>query len=115
MKSSMEQAGFAPHPRKIHRLTYTSTPAVLVDLIPFEGIENADRNVEWPPEEDIVMRVAGFSDGLESALLVRLDKSLVIPVVSIPVLLVLKLFVWVDRKHEKPDVADIHTLLKGIR
>jgi predicted nucleotidyltransferase len=112
LKSSMEQAGFAPHPRKIHRLTYNSTPAVVVDLIPFGGVETTDRNIAWPPEEDIVMRVAGFSDGLESAVLVRLDKNLVIPVVSIPVLLVLKLFAWVDRKHEKRDVADIHTLLK---
>ena len=64
------------------------------------------------PEEDIVMRVAGFTDGLESAVLLRLDKNLVIPVVSIPVLLILKLFAWVDRKYERRDVADIHTLLK---
>jgi predicted nucleotidyltransferase len=112
LKSSMEQTGFAPHPHKIHRLTYPSTPAVVVDLIPFGGVESADRNIAWPPEEDIVMRVAGFSDGLESAVLVRLDKNLVIPVVSIPVLLVLKLFAWVDRRHEKRDVADIYTLLK---
>lgn len=27
-------------------------------------------------------------------------------------LLVLKLFAWVDRKHEKRDAADIHTLLR---
>ena len=58
------------------------------------------------------MRVAGFTDGLESAVLLRLDKNLVIPVVSIPVLLLLKLFAWVDRKYERRDVADIRTLLK---
>ena len=87
-----------------HRLTIGGVAGQQVEL--------ADRNVAWPPEEDIVMRVAGFSDGLESAVLVRLDKNLVIPVVSIPVLLVLKLFAWVDRKHEKRDAADIHTLLK---
>lgn len=112
LKSSMEQAGFTPHPHKIHRLIYNSTPAVIVDLIPFGGVESADRTISWPPEEDIVMRVTGFSDGLESAVPVRLDKNLVIPVVSLPVLLVLKLLAWVDRKHEKRDAADIHTLLK---
>lgn len=112
LKSSMEQAGFAPHPHKIHRLIYNSTPAVVVDLIPFGGVESADRTISWPPEEDIVMRVTGFSDGLESAVPVRLEKNLVIPVVSLPVLLVLKLLAWVDRKHEKRDAADIHTLLK---
>ena len=112
LKSSMEQAGFRPHSRKVHQLTYNSAPAILVDLIPFGGVEGADRTIAWPPEEDVVMRVIGFSDGLESAIPVRLDENLVIPVVSIPVLLVLKLFAWVDRKHEKRDAADIHTLLK---
>lgn len=113
LKSAIvEQAGFTPHPRTRQRLTYNSASAVVVDLIPFGGVESADRRIAWPPEEDIVMRVAGFSDGLESAVQVRLDKNLVIPVVSIRVLLVLKLFAWVDRKHEKRDAADIHTLLK---
>jgi predicted nucleotidyltransferase len=112
LQSSMEQAGFTAYPHKIHRLIYNSTPAVIVDLIPFGGVESADRTISWPPEEDIVMRVTGFSDGLESAVAVRLEKNLVIPVVSLPVLLVLKLLAWVDRKHEKRDAADIHTLLK---
>ncbi len=112
LQSSMEQAGFRPYPHKIHRLIYNSTPAVIVDLIPFGGVESADRTISWPPEEDIVMRVTGFSDGLESAVAVRLEKNLVVPVVSLPVLLVLKLLAWVDRKHEKRDAADIHTLLK---
>jgi len=108
----VEQAGFTPHPHMVQRLIYNSTPAVVVDLIPFGGVEGADRTIAWPPEEDIVMRVAGFSDGLESAVPVRLDKNLVIPVVIIPVLLILKLFAWVDRKHERRDAADIHMLLK---
>lgn len=113
LKSALvEQAGLTAHPSMVQRLTHNSTPAVVVDLIPFGGVESADRTIAWPPEEDIVMRVIGFSDGLESAVLVRLDENLVIPVVSIPVLLVLKLFAWVDRKHEKRDAADILTLLK---
>jgi predicted nucleotidyltransferase len=58
------------------------------------------------------MRVTGFSDGLESAAAVPYENNLVVPVVSLPVLLVLKLLAWVDRKHEKRDASDIHTLLK---
>lgn len=57
------------------------------------------------------MRVTGFSDGLESAVPVCLEPNLIIPVVSLPVLLVLKLFAWTDRKHEKRDAPDIYTLL----
>ena len=113
LKSALvEHAGFMPHNHMVQRLIHNSKPAVVVDLIPFGGVEGTDRTISWPPEENIVMRVAGFSDGLESAVLVRLDATLVIPVVSIPVLLVLKLFAWMDRKYERRDAADIHTLLK---
>jgi predicted nucleotidyltransferase len=108
----VEQAGFQPHARMVQRISYPSTPAVIVDLIPFGGVETAERTIAWPPEEDIVMRVTGFSDGLESAVPVRLDQNLIIPVVSLPVLLVLKLFAWKDRKHEMRDAPDIYTLLR---
>jgi predicted nucleotidyltransferase len=59
------------------------------------------------------MKVTAFSDGLESAVLVRLDADLIIPVVSISVLIVLKLFAWIDRKYEKRDAADILVILKN--
>jgi predicted nucleotidyltransferase len=108
----LEQGGFQPHPRMVQRITYPSKPTVVVDLIPFGGVETTERTIAWPPEEDIVMRVTGFSDGLESAVSVRLDQNLIIPVVSLPVLLVLKLFAWTDRKHEKRDAPDIYTLLR---
>jgi predicted nucleotidyltransferase len=58
------------------------------------------------------MRVAGFSDGLASSVAVRLANDLVVPVVSLPALLILKLFAWRDRKQERRDAADIHALLK---
>jgi predicted nucleotidyltransferase len=108
----IEEGGFQPHARMVQRLIYPSKPSVIVDLIPFGGVEGADRTIAWPPDEDIIMRVTGFSDGLASAVPVRLQENLVIPVVSLPVLLVLKLFAWEDRKHEKKDAPDIYTLLK---
>ncbi len=108
----VEQAGFTPDPRQFQRLRYNVAPAVIVDLIPFGGVERSDRTIAWPPDEDIVMRVAGFDDALASSMQVRIDKDLIIPVVSIPVLLVLKLFAWADRKQERRDAPDIYTLLK---
>jgi len=108
----IDHARFEPHARMVQRLIYPSRPSVIVDLIPFGGIEGADRTIAWPPDEDIVMRVTGFSDGLASAVPVRLDQNLVIPVVSLPVLLVLKLFAWDDRRHEKKDAPDIYTLVR---
>jgi predicted nucleotidyltransferase len=108
----IEDAGFTPDPKRSQRLIYNSEPAVLIDLIPFGGVERADRTISWPHEEEIVMTVTGFSDAVESAVLVRLDENLVIPVVTLQVLLILKLFAWTDRKYEKRDAEDIHTLLK---
>jgi predicted nucleotidyltransferase len=113
LKSALIDEGkFEPHARQRQRLIFPSTPSVLVDLIPFGGVETGERTIAWPPDEDIVMRVTGFSDGLESAVPVRLDENLVIPVVTLPLLLVLKLFAWVDRKYEKRDAPDIYTLLR---
>lgn len=107
----IDEAGFQAYPRMVQRLIYPSKPGVIVDLIPFGGVEGADRTIAWPPDEDIVMRVTGFSDGLASAVPVRLDQNLVVPVVSLPVLVLLKLFAWEERKHEKKDAPDIYTLL----
>jgi len=112
LKSALiEQGGFQPHARMVERLLYPSKPSVVVDLIPFGGIETGERTIACPPDEDIVMRVTGFGDALESAVLVGLDENLVIPV-SLPILLVLKLFARVDRRHEKRGAPDIYTLLR---
>lgn len=108
----MEQGGLAPHAHMVQRLIYPSEPPVVVDLIPFGGVEAGDRTIAWPPDEDIVMRVTGFSDALQSAVPVRLEANLVVLVVSLPLLLVLKLFAWIDRKHERKDAPDIYTLLR---
>jgi len=111
LKSALVEAGFTVHARAHQRLIYP-TPPIIVDLIPFGGVEREDRTIAWPPEEDFVMRVAGFSEAMESSVPVRLAGDLVVRVVSIPALLVLKLFAWLDRKQEKRDAPDIHTLLK---
>ena len=112
LKSALiKNAGFEQDKKKKQRILHKS-PSVKVDLIPFGGVERTDGTITWPPEEDIVMRVTGFTDGLESAVLVRLDENLLIRVVSLPALLVLKVFAWVDRKYEKRDAEDIYTLLK---
>ena len=111
LKSTLiTQADFVPHEKQKQRLIDTAN-SVVVDLIPFGGIER-DKSIFWPPEEDIVMRVAGFKDALAGAVPVRLAADLIVPVVSLPLLLVLKLFAWTDRKSEKRDAADIYTLLR---
>src|SRR5229473_6040800 len=63
LKSALvEQAGFTVH-RAHQRLIYPTTPAVIVDLIPFGGVEQEDRTIAWPPEEDFVMRLPDSATG----------------------------------------------------
>lgn len=59
-----------------------------------------------------MLRVNGFEDALVSAVPVRLAPDLIVPVVSLPLLLVLKLFAWTNRKAENRDAEDIYTLLR---
>lgn len=113
LKSALiEQVGFIPVRHRVQRLSYVAEPPVIVDLIPFGGVEGPDGTIAWPPDKDIVMTVAGFNDALDSAVVVQLDTHLIIKVVCLPALIVLKLLAWTDRKHENRDAEDIYILLK---
>lgn len=88
--------------------------SVPVDLVPFRGVARVDQKIEWPPEGDFVMNVAGFEEALASALKIEVESNLVIRVASIPGLLVLKLIAWLDRSAvNNKDAADIFTLLNS--
>jgi predicted nucleotidyltransferase len=109
----IEEAGFVAVANVVQRVKYPGPPPMIIDLIPFGGVENADETIAWPPDGDIVMHVAGFGDALVSAVQVKVDDSLTIPVVSVPALIVLKLFAWMDRRQENnKDADDIFTILR---
>jgi len=60
LKSALiKNADFMQHPKQKQRIFHKS-PSVIVDLIPFGGVERTDGTITWPPEEDIVMRVRTF-------------------------------------------------------
>ncbi len=98
--------------RAIQRVLYQHSAdiSVGVDLIPFGGVQDGSRT-SWPPHNDFVMHVRGFREALESAIPVQVDIDRVIPVASLPGLIILKLFAWADRKHEKRDAPDILKIL----
>jgi predicted nucleotidyltransferase len=74
-------------------------------IIPFGKLETAERTIAWPPDADVVMNVAAFSDVFENSLRVQVCPDLIIPAASLHGLIVLKLFAWLDR-HEGRDVQD---------
>lgn len=113
LRAALLRTGNFEETSTAQRLLYRYSPEVRIkiDLIPFGGIEEADSSIAWPPKKDVVMSVAGFEGALESAVLVRIANDFVLPVASLPGLIILKLFAWADRKHERRDAPDILTIL----
>lgn len=85
--------GFTDKGRNAQRLYYQPTGAsfeTIIDIIPFGKLETAERTIAWPPDADVVMNVAAFSDVFENSLRVQLRPDLIIPVASLPGLIVRK-------------------------
>jgi predicted nucleotidyltransferase len=112
LKAALMSTGRFKTDRAIQRVLYQHSAgiSVRVDLIPFGGLQEGSQ-ISWPPDNDFVMNVAGFKEALESAIQVQVDSDLVVPVTSLPGLIILKLFAWADRKHEKRDAPDILKIL----
>jgi predicted nucleotidyltransferase len=112
LKATLISTGRFKADPAIQRVLYQHSPniSVGVDLIPFGGIQEGSL-IRWPPHNDSVMNVAGFREALQSVIQVQVDIDLVIPVASLPGLIILKLFAWADRKHEKRDAPDILKIL----
>ncbi len=112
LKAALMSTGRFKPDRTIQRVLYQHSAgiSVRVDLIPFGGVQEGSQ-ISWPPDNDFVMNVAGFKEALESAIQVQAESDLVVPVTSLPGLIILKLFAWADRKHEKRDAPDILKIL----
>lgn len=88
-----------------HRLNHIASNWQ-VDIIPFDGVQNAEGTIAWPPEMAIVMNVTGLTDALRSALRIEVADGLEIPVASVPAFFILKIFAWNDRRRETSKDAD---------
>jgi predicted nucleotidyltransferase len=85
-----------------------------LDIVPFGGVERADRSIAWPPEGAEVMNVSGLSEALATAVVVRLPGGVVLQVASLPALAVLKIWAWQGRKYTAPgrDASDLWIFLR---
>jgi len=81
-----------------------------VDIIPFGGVENADRTILWPDEHR--MNVLGFAEAMASAVHVALPLQIEVAVASLPAQSLLKLIAWRDRRFiGRKDAVDLRTIL----
>jgi predicted nucleotidyltransferase len=104
---------FKPVGDGLHRLMYRDQ--IPVDIIPFDGVEDKDRQITWPPRRDTVMKVLGYREALATAVKVRMPGDLMVNVVSLPALAIMKLVAWTERRHAAPkkDAYDLWLLLQS--
>lgn len=112
LKESLLQSGYFKETKQVQRLLYRGE--LLTDILPFGDIEDAQCEIRWPPDEDVVMSMVGFEDADRAALEVRVRASppLDIHVASPAGLTIMKFIAWADRPHERNrDARDLAYIL----
>lgn len=119
LRDSLLQAGYESDAHKTHRLTYADKEGMPweIDIVPFGDIEDGSNSIYWPPEQDFVMNVLGFSEAFEYALSVQISEEpeIVISVASPAGICLLKLISWLDREVElrAKDATDFSYLIQS--
>ncbi|WP_195764008.1 nucleotidyl transferase AbiEii/AbiGii toxin family protein [Pseudoduganella rivuli] len=86
-------------------------PGVPVDLVPFGGVAQGNE-IAWPPDMQVMMNVAGYTDAIAAAEEVNFAQDCTGKVVSLPGLAVLKLVAWSERgKENAKDAIDLFHLM----
>jgi len=120
-KALMERlfaADYNADKNRAHRLYYTdgSSHEWEIDIVPFGEIADTDNNIYWPPKQQSVMNVRGFSEAFANALQVQIseDPEIVIPVASPAGICLLKLIAWLDRETDlrSKDASDFIYLVE---
>ena len=119
LKDRLLEAGYEADARKAHRLTCEDSGGLPweIDIVPFGEIADDNNSIHWPPGQDFVMNVLGFSEALESAFEVQISEEpeIVIPVASPAGICLLKLVSWLDREVElkAKDASDFNYLIQS--
>jgi predicted nucleotidyltransferase len=108
---------FRRHPKQQQKLLFkrsTDEYESELDIVPFGPIENPPGEIRWPPDGDIVMTVLGFQEAVDTAQPVGIGEGVVVPVVTLPAFVLLKLFAWMDRRLKKnTDATDLLFVLRN--
>jgi predicted nucleotidyltransferase len=106
-----DSGAFAPWPgAAMHRLRHRS--GAPLDIVPFGGVERADRTIAWPPDGSEVFDCFGLREAMESSHRAVLSGGVGVRVAGIPALALLKTTAWHDRKHEGRDAQDLLLYLR---
>ncbi len=81
------------------------------DLLPYGGVERADRTLAWPPGEHQRMNALGFAEVASTTVAFLLPGAVRVQVVALHSLALLKLVAWSDRRLQK-DAHDLFVIAK---
>ncbi|MCE9679187.1 nucleotidyl transferase AbiEii/AbiGii toxin family protein [Shewanella sp. AS1] len=110
VKKALIQTGLTEANNNAHRLIHSS--GLPVDIIPFGTIADENGEIQWPPEHQITMSVAGFQEAYDASLLVDIGDGIIIKVASLAGLTLLKLIAWQERADmNDKDATDFLTIL----
>jgi predicted nucleotidyltransferase len=103
---------FGARTTTLHKLVYVDLN-IAIDLIPFNGVEDAKGNITWPPDNAEVMSLIGYREARASAITVGLPYDQQLATVSLPMLAMLKVFAWIARHLTEPrkDARDLDAIL----
>jgi predicted nucleotidyltransferase len=91
------------------RLVHES--ALLIDLVPFGGLEEIRGQISWPPDFSIVMSTVGFREAYDHSVEVRIADDLIVKVASLPGLALMKIVAW-DERHFERDAQDLGLIMR---
>lgn len=96
-----------------HKLRHTRSNYPL-DIVPFGGVERADRTLAWPPAETTVFDCFGMREAMQASHEVLLPQGFLVRVPSLAALALLKITAWQDRKRTHPgrDAGDLMLYLR---
>lgn len=97
LKDSLIVTGkFSPDKKALQRLHFDS---ILIDIVPFGPITDANRQISWPPEHEIFMSMLGFKEAFEYSITVRIspDPKLDIKLPTLPGLALMKIISWKEK------------------
>ena len=108
---ALSARGLEHNPAVEHR--FRTAKGIIIDVVPFGGLADANGFISWPPDDDPMMRVTGFGDALRHCLRMEVGDGLVVNIVSLPGLATLKLLAWNDRRYATDkDAQDLALLLR---
>jgi len=111
--NTLELSGEFKKLKEKHRIIYKD---ILIDIVPFGSISNKNEKISWPPENEVIMSVMGFSEVYNNSTLVRLQNnpSLEVKIPTLPGLAILKVFAWKDNfPNRSKDAEDLLFIMKN--